>query len=147
MLHNTAVKNYASIPAFIVSGAIHAAVLIPVVPAVTIAYANRGGGQPTEPLRNAILSFVIGWCIVAAVWSALAAHVLGNPTNKWGGLRGFQLIGAVAGLTLALNLVNSMCLFFCPATGLALPILTYVALYNNSMPPTEEDKAGPPPPG
>jgi len=139
MLHNDSVKNFASIPALVISAAIHAAIVVAVAPSVTVAYARHAGGQPTESLRNAVLGFGLFWCVVAAVWSAAATAILGNPSNRWGGLRFPKVIYVVAGLTLALDVVNSFCLFNCPATFLALPILTYVALYNNSQPIENED--------
>jgi hypothetical protein len=139
MLHNTSVKSYASIPAFLISAGFHAGLLVSAVPQITVAYARSHGGQPTQALQNAVLGFAISWCVVISVWSALAANVLHSSSNKWGGLHGLRLVGIVVGLTLTLDLANSMCLFGCPATALALPILTYVALYNNSMPPATDE--------
>jgi hypothetical protein len=144
MLHNTSVKSYASIPAFVASAVLHAALFMAILPTVTVRYAAHGGGVASEGLRNAILGFGLAWCLVVAIWSGLATHILRNSDNKWGGVRGLQLVGVVAGLTLALDLANSFCLFSCPATALALPILTIVALYNNSQKYEPDKNLAPP---
>ena len=85
-----------------------------------------------------VYAFAIGWCVLASIWAAMVTNVLASPTNRWGGMGAPRLMAIVVCLTLVLDLVNSPCLFACPPIALVVPILSYVAIFNNSMPPPEE---------
>lgn len=131
--YNTGVKSPAWIPALIVAAAIHGALVMPLVPnAVRTASTVRQ--LPANTAEQIILAVAVGWCVIASVWCALVANVLSRPDNRWHGLSGLRLVGIVAGLTLAMDVVNSPCLWFCPPAALAVPILSYVAISNVSAP-------------
>jgi len=139
--HNTAVKKLAWIPAFVLSAGIHAALLLPQIPKMIdlLQKMAHRAGQPASPQgQGTILGFAIGWCVIVGVWSAMVTNALASPDNRWGGISGLRLIGIVVGFTIALDIIDSPCLFSCPPIALVLPILTYVAIFNNSMPPPEE---------
>jgi hypothetical protein len=138
IIHNDSVKKLAWVPALILSAGVHAAVVLPAVPRFIQLMAARAGKPASEQGSETVLGFAIGWCVIAAIWSAMVTNVLASPTNRWGGIGGLRLFGIVLGFTVALDLLNSPCLFTCPPIGLVLPILSYVAIFNNSMAPPEE---------
>jgi hypothetical protein len=145
MLHNTAVKSQAWIGALIASAFLHAVLVLPAVPPLAAALA-AGKNMPQSQVVQIVLYFAIGWCVVVSAWCALVTHFLSREDNRWGGLSGMRLIGIVAGLTLALDVVNSAFLFMCPAAGLVVPILSAVAVSNISAPLETQsaDKLEPP---
>ena len=89
---------------------------------------------------NALTGIAVGYGLILGIWSALVASLLSDKGNKWGGISGGRLALIVLGLTLALDLASSPCFIGCPPTGLIVPILSYVFLYNTSMPPPPEDQ-------
>ncbi|MEA2553308.1 MAG: hypothetical protein QOJ65_1484 [Fimbriimonadaceae bacterium] len=134
------VKVPAWIPAFILSAGIHAAVVIASYPALLRLFTSRTGQPVNQQGSQVVLAFLIGWCLLIGAWSAMVANVLSKPSNKWGGISGLRLFGIVAGLTLALDLLDTPCFYTCFPTALIIPILSFVAIFNNSMPPPEEDE-------
>lgn len=141
--HNDSVKKLAWVPALILSAGIHAALLLPQIPKIIDLLqkmAHRAGQAPSPQGAGTILGFAIGWCVTIGAWSAMVTNVLASPDNRWGGLGAMRLIPIVVGFTIALDLLDSPCLFSCPPIALVLPILSYVAIFNNSMPPPEEGK-------
>lgn len=143
MLHNTAVKSSAWVAALVLSAAIHGALMMMTVPAIASAYAASKHIALDKNAMQVILSFAIGWCVVISIWCAMVTNVLSRADNRWGGIKGLRLLGIVAGLTLALDLVNGPCLWTCPPIALVVPILSYVAISNNSV-PFEEKTEDPP---
>lgn len=136
--HNPAVGPRVWVPAFLVSAALHAALLYTGVQwAVT---SGPAAGKVSGPGGvHAVLGFALAWSLLAGIWSAMVANLLSKPSNAYGGIRGARLASIVLGLTLALDVLNSPCLMACPPTGLIVPILSFVYLYNTAMPPPPDD--------
>lgn len=127
------------VPALLVSFGLHALALVSLVRwaaagPLSAQVAKVGGAAGLQ----AVIGFVLVWSLIMGIWSALVANVLSKTSNVWGGLKGLQLAGVLVGLTLALDLVSTPCFYACPPTSLIAPMLSYVAIYNNSMPPPED---------
>ena len=133
MRQNTAVKFPAWISALVVAAAIHGVLFLP----FAVGFSENIAVRHAAPLAESsqiILGVTVGWCVVASVWCALVANVLARKDNRWNGLHGLRLIAIVAGLTVALDLIDSPCLLSCPPLLLIVPILSYVAISNVSAP-------------
>ena len=131
---NRAVKIPAWIPAFVISLAAHVGLVAVALPRLIQLYESKTGKASDAQGQTAVFVFAGAWCLMSAIWTAMAAKHLGSPTNRWGGIRGMRLFGLLAGLTLALDMVNSPCFLTYPPLALVLPILSGFAVMNNAMP-------------
>ena len=145
MLHNSPVKRSPWVVALVASLIIHGALAVVTVPALLHAYTTAKNQVPLADAQKAVFGFAIGWSVIVSIWCAMVTNVLSKEDNRWGGLKGAQLFRVVAGLTIALDIANSGCLWTCPPTALVIPILSYVAISNNATPVEEssEDKSEP----
>lgn len=132
------------ITAFILSLVTHIGLAMAAVPVLVSKYAERTHQAINGQAQTMVFGFAIAWCVIAAVWSGSVARSLGSDTNRWGGIRGWRLAGIVAGLTLAIDLVNLPCFWTFPPIALVIPILSAVAIFNNSQPDENAASSHPP---
>jgi hypothetical protein len=146
ILHNTAVKSLAWFPALVLSAILHSALILPNIPRWAQAYAGVKHQVLDSQQMQMFSAVAIGWCVIMAVWCAMVTNVLAHPENRYGGLSGFRLAVIVAGLALAVDLIDSPCLWTFPPVALVVPILSYVAISNTSQPfpEGEQSKTDPP---
>src|SRR5690348_12632095 len=109
-----AVKSSAWVTALILSAGIHGLIIVPVAPTIGHGLA-AARGIPFDQTGFQILQVSsIAWCVIVSVWCAIVTKVLSNPDNRWSGISGLRLAGIVIGLTAALDVLSTPCLFTCP---------------------------------